>query len=210
MAKLGIWLPTLKRPHILQAVATNVEQATKNAYKLYFGCEPEDIASIEAAEATGHSVVVNKYSGGYSNTIQTIYEQAKEPIFFFANDDFNFLPGWDIEPLKFMDEHPEIMVLGAHDGTSAPTYSTISFIRRKYIEDMSGVADMPNRVFYPYNHNYQDTELARTAQSRGVWAKLEIPCIEHSHRESDEVYEKNSATYWKDHETFQSRKHLFE
>ena len=208
-AKLGIWLPTYKRPHKVQEVATNIEQTTKTPYKLYFGCEPEDLESIEACRATGHEVIINKYSGGYSNTIQTIYEQTKEPVAFHANDDFLFLNGWDVPAMEYFKKHPEIMMLGAHDGTSHPSYSTIQFVRRKYIEEQSGVVDIPNRVFYPYNHNYQDTEFTRTAVMRGVWAKLENPCIEHRRFGHDETYEKNNATFSLDGDIYNGRKHLF-
>lgn len=209
--KLGIFLPTYKRSYKLQDVANNIEQTTKCKFKLYFGCEANDSESIEAAKATGHQVVVNKYDPafGYSNTIQSIYEIAKVDIIFHANDDFEFLDGWDTAPLKFLEDNPKIMVLGAHDGTDNPSYSTISFIRREYIERMSGVVDTPNRVFYPYHHNYQDTELTQTAQARGVWEKIETPCIKHHRVGGDETYSKNDATSSEDGRIFASREHLW-
>lgn len=209
--RLGIFLPTYKRPHKLQDVATNIEQTTKSEFTLYFGCEAADTESIEAAKATGHKVVINKYDPlyGYSNTIQSIYEESTEEVFFHANDDFHFLEGWDAVPMQFLEEHPEVMVLGVHDGMPTPSYSTISFVRRGYIEQHSGVVDMPKRVFYPYHHNYQDTEFTYTAQARGLWAKVETPCIKHNRAGGDETYQKNDATSPKDASTFRSREHLF-
>jgi hypothetical protein len=208
---LAIFLPTYKRPAKLQEVATNIERTTKGEYKLYFGCEANDAESIKAARATGHSVVINKYDPefGYSNTIQSIYEESREDVFFHANDDFNFIDGWDVAPIKYLEEHPGIMVIGAHDGHDNPSYSTISFIRREYIEVYSGVVDMPNRVFYPYHHNYIDTEFTRTAQARGLWEKVEAPCIQHNRIGGDETYQKNDLTSPKDGETFKSREHLW-
>ena len=209
--RLGIFLPTYKRPHTLQAVATNIEEATKSEFTLYFGCEAGDTESIEAAKATGHRVVINKYDPkfGYSNTIQSIYEESDEDVVFHSNDDFEFLDGWDVAPMQFLADNPDVMVLGAHDGMPTPSYSTISFIRREYIELFSGVVDMPNRVFYPYHHNYQDTELTYTAQARGLWAKIETPCIKHNRVGGDETYSKNDATSPKDAETFKSRERLW-
>jgi len=206
---LGLYCPTYKRPDKLQEVATNIEQATKTPYKLYWGVEPEDTETIKAAKATGHEVVINKGKQGYSDTIQTIYEQADEPIFFHCNDDFYFPDGWDIKPIEYLEEHPEVMVLGAHDGYETTNYWTISFIRRKYIEEQSGVIDIPNRVFYPYNHNFQDTEFSKTAVARGVWDKLEVPCIEHRRTGDDETYQKNAATYEADSILFNKRERLF-
>lgn len=208
---LGIFLPTYKRPDKLKVVATNVEQATKGDFNLYFGCEEEDTASIEAAKATGHEVVINKYDPkqGYSNTIQSIYESSNDTVVFHANDDFEFVDGWDVAPMGFLEQHLEVMVLGAHDGSDQPSYSTISFIRREYIEQYSGVVDIPNRVFYPYCHNYQDTEFTRTAQARGMWDKIETPCIKHHRVGGDETYRKNDATSAEDARTFQAREHLW-
>lgn len=210
-AKLALWCPTYKRPGKLQEVADNVRASTKTDFQLYWGCEPEDTASIEAAKATGFPVIINKYGGdaGYSNTIQTIYESTKEPIAFHINDDFYFPDGWDVPHIKYLDEHPEVMVLGAHDGYERTIYWTISFIRRKYIEEQSGVIDIPNRVFYPYHHNFQDTEFSKTAVKRGVWDRIEIPCIEHRRTGDDETYQKNAATYEADSILFNKRERLF-
>jgi len=190
-------------------VATNIEQNTNSPFTLYWGIEPDDVLSIRAAEKTGHPIVLNKYTMGYSNTIQTIYEQAKEPIFFHANDDFYFPKDWDKPHMQYLKDHPEVMALGVPDGTASEAYSTITFIRRKYIKEQSGVADMPNRVFYPYNHNFQDTEFTKTAQHRGVWDACTEPCIDHRREGDDETYQKNNATYGIDAEVYGSRRHLF-
>lgn len=213
---LGIYLPTYKRPEALQKVATNIEEATYNKFKLYFGCEPDDRESIDAARKTGHNVVVNKYDGeaGYSNTIQSIYEATKEPIFFHANDDFLFLPDWDKIPVSMFDSD-WVQMVGVKQNEQDTNMSAICLIRRKYIKERSGVIDMPNRVFYPYHHNYQDTELTNTARARGVWAGCDAPCIIHQHPgivggEKDYTYKKNDETAGKDEETYTARKHLWE
>lgn len=214
MNTLAIWLPTYKRPHTLQAVADNIRETTKNTYTLYFGIEPHDKESIEAAhKVKGAKVVINKYEMGYSNTIQSMYEASSEPLWFHANDDFEFLMNWDEHPIA-MFETPQVMVVGVPQNAADRTFSAICFGRRKYIEEQSGVVDMPNRVFYPYKHNYQDTEFTRTAQSRGVWFPSDVPCINHKHpgftgAEKDETYLKNDATIEEDRKTFESREHLW-
>lgn len=215
MNKLAIFLPTYGRHGVLQKVANNIEQTTHNDFTLYFGIEADDQASYQAALRTGHKLVINKYDPqfGYSNTVQTCYELSKEPYFFHANDDFTFLEDWDKPYIEFLEANPHIMVCGAHDGSPSVSYSTIHFVRRSYIKNQSGVIDILNRVFYPYHHNYQDTEFTETAKKRGVYGKVELPCIVHSHPTADgkdETYKKNDATSPIDGITFNNRKHLWE
>jgi hypothetical protein len=214
MKTLGIFLPTYKRPHTLQGVASNIEETTLHPFTLYFGIEPEDGASIEAAKATGHQVIINQGKPGYSDTIQTIYENSREPFFIHANDDFAFTPHWDEVPVSMFDT-PTVMVVGLRQSEGDISGSAICMIRRKYIEEQSGVVDMPNRVFYPYHHNFQDTEFTETAQRRGVWAKCDKLVIIHRHpvlmgsSERDETYKKNEETSILDREIFESRRHLW-
>lgn len=214
MKTLAVWCPTYKRPHKLQGVADNLKKATKNSYTLYFGLEPEDETGIEAAhKVKGAKVVINKYEGGYSNTIQTMYKITKEPFAFHANDDFFFFDNWDEQPIA-MFEASGVSVVGCKQRLEDTSFSAICFMRLQYIKEQSGVIDMPDRVFYPYNHNYIDTEFTRTAQHRGVWAKCDAPCIDHQHPgftggQKDETYKKNDATVMLDQRTFESRQHLW-
>jgi len=213
MNKVAIYIPTYKRPHDLQRVATNIEENTHNTFTIYFGLERDDEAGLEAAKATGHKAVVNKYKPGYSNTIQTLFEASKEPFILHANDDFDFHKDWDVPPIAMM-ETPSVMVVGLKQTEGDTHGSAISFFRRKYIEEQSGVIDIHYRVFYPYNHNYIDTEFTQTAQFRGVWAMCGPRVITHMHpgftgKEKDATHLKNDATVELDSKTFESRKHLW-
>lgn len=214
MPTLAIWMPTYKRPHRLQQVAKNIKEATKNSYVLYLGVEPEDLESQVAAAAVDNAmIIINFHEPGYSGTIQSMYETSTEPFWFHANDDFEFLPNWDEHPIA-MFETPQVQVVGVPQNEMDKSYSAICFGRRSYIESQSGVVDMKNRVFYPYHHNYQDTEFTRTAQKRGVWFSSSNPCINHLHpgftgKEKDETYKKNDATIEVDKKTFESREHLW-
>lgn len=213
MNKLAIFLPTYKRPKDLLRVATNLADNTKSRYTLYFGVEGDDNKSFIAAEATGAEVVLNLYSPGYANTIQSIYEASREPFFIHANDDFEFHKNWDEVPLSMFDR-AELMVVGMKQTEGDTHGSAISMVRRRYIEDMSGVIDMPKRVFYPYNHNYVDTEFTETAQFRNVWAQCDPRVITHMHPgftggEKDATYLKNEATVNLDQTTYEARRHLW-
>jgi len=214
---LGIYLPTYGRAGKLQQVADNIKESTNSEYKLYWGVEAHDRESILAAKDTKAEVIINTGNPSYSDALQEIYENSDEEIFFWANDDFLFLKDWDVAPLKKLEENPQIMVLGVHDGNPNTRYSTISFIRRKYIEEQSGVVDMPNRVLYPYKHNYVDDELTGTAKARGVWDLCEAPCIQHQHHSfkflgdfpHDDTYAKNDKGLAEDSQTYNERTHLW-
>ncbi len=214
---IGIYIPTYGRPKKLQAVADNIRENTYNPYQLYWGVETSDEATIEAAEATGHPVIFNDRDPKYADALQAIYESTTEPFMFPANDDFLFLKDWDKLPIEMLKADSDIQVLGVHDGNPSTSFSAVQFIRRRYIKDRSGVVDIPDRVFYPYNHNFIDNEMTETAQSRGVWAACSAPCIEHQHPSftwlgdfaTDDTYKKNDKGLADDSETYHSRKHLW-
>jgi len=208
VAELALFCPTWQRPHRLQEVADNIKQNTHSSYTLYWGCERDDLETIKAAKKTGGRVVINAYEPSYANAVQTMYEQSEEPVFFMCNDDFWFPKDWDMRGMKVLHERPDVMVLGVEDGLEN-TYWTLQFVRRQYIEEQSGVVDMPRRVFYPYHHNFADTEFTQTAMKRGVWDKVAGPCVTHLRLERDKTYEKNDATFATDHGIYLSRTHLF-
>lgn len=210
---IDILVPTYKRPHDLQRLATNLEQTTYGKFVLYFGLEPDDKEGQAAADFTSHKVVVNKYEPGYSNTIQTLYEFSNNPFIIHANDDFEFMEGWDEKPIAMFDRK-DLMVVGMPQTEGDFHGSAISMFRRKYIEEMSGVIDMPNRVFFPYPHHYVDTEFTRTAQFRNVWAMCDSRGINHMHpgftgKPPDETNKKNDATSEIARQIFESRQHLW-
>lgn len=214
---LGVYIPTYGRPNKLQQVADNLKEATQGEWNLYWCCEENDPESINSALKTGAKVIINKRKPTYSDALQEIYEQTDEEIFLWGNDDFHFLKNWNEQPLEIMKNNKGIGVLGLHDGNPYTKYWSISLVRRKYIEEQSGVIDIPNRVLYPYNHNYVDDELTATAIKREVWQKCMAPCIQHQHHSfkwlgdfpHDATYAKNDKKIAEDNETYHSRVHLW-
>lgn len=213
---LGIYIPTFGRPEKLKALALNIKKATHNPYKIYWGVEVFDKATVKALKNIPGKIIFNNGSPSYSDALQAIYESTKEPIFFWANDDFFFIDGWDIAPLEMLKDE-KIGVLGVSDGNPNTQFTSMALVRRKYIEEQSGVVDMPNRVLYPYHHNYVDNELTETAKKRGVWTFCDKPCILHQHHSftwlgdfpHDATYAKNDAKINEDAQTYHSRRHLF-
>jgi hypothetical protein len=205
---------------MLQAFVDNVKAATVTPHRIVFVVELHDRASHEAAEATGATTFVNTSQGGYSDAIQTAYTYAKTPYFLAANDDFDFQPGWDIEAMKLMGRpgrhpgDPKVQVVGIDDGAPVCEYSTIFLVDRTYIEQQSGCVDIQNRVLYPYQHNYSDTEFFRTAVKRGVFAAAPKSKIIHRHpdwglNEIDDTYRKGQGSVAEDGKTFNDRSILW-
>lgn len=210
---LGIYVPTLGRPHVLQRVVDNITATTVTPHTVVFVTEKHDPESFAAAEATGATVIENAYEPSYSNALQTAYEQVPTKFFVGANDDFDFQAGWDSAALMAWQQ-PGIHVVGLNDGSPNCHFTTISLVERRYIEEQSGVIDMPNRVNYPYKHNYVDTEFFLTAVKRGVFTAAPSSMVLHRHPDFghatiDDTYRKSQASSIEDGETFASRRHLF-
>jgi hypothetical protein len=142
-----------------------------------------------------------------------MYEVAKEPFQIHINDDFEFMQNWDEVPIA-MFEREDLMVVGLRQNEADRHGSAICMWRKRYIKEQSGVIDIPNRVFYTYNHNFIDTEFTQTAQKRGVWAKCDPLVLHHLHpgftgKEKDDTYKKNDLTFEDDERAFNQRKHLW-
>lgn len=151
---------------------------------------------------------------GYPDAIQTAYEADDSPYFVAANDDFDFQPGWDTTALSCL-EASGAQVAALNDGSPSPfRFRTIALVRREYIEEQSGVCDMPGRVFYPYHHNYVDTEFYFTARKRGVLVECPESVVIHRHPDwgfasTDSTYLRAQETLSEDAQTFNARAHLW-
>lgn len=209
---IGIFVPTLGRPASSQRFVDNVAEATDNPWEVVFvteeGCEDDR----EACEATGCRTLVSD-GGSYSNAIQVAYEASDHEFFICANDDFDFQPHWDSEALKQMVDGIDVVAI--NDGAPACTFSTIALVRRSYIDEQSGVIDMPRRVQYPYHHNFVDTEFFWTAHGRGVVAIAPSSVVVHRHPDwgyatYDETHRKGQQSLAQDALTFDRRRHLWE
>ena len=111
---------------------------------------------------------------------------------------------------------PGASVVALNDGSGTPNrMQTIALVRREYIKRESGVIDMPNRVFYPYRHNYVDTEFYCTALARGALVECPDSVVVHrhpdwGHAQDDATYQRGQETLSEDRETFSARAHLWQ
>jgi glycosyltransferase involved in cell wall biosynthesis len=210
---IDVLVPTYGRPDSLQRLFDNVRE-TSDDVQVTFIVERDDDASYEAArEIVDAIVLVNAAEPSYSNALQHGYRRTLEKFFIAGNDDFDFQPGWDKAALELLAD-PDIDVVGVDDGDPNTKYSTIAVVRRSYIEQRSGCIGYPGRVFYPYQHNFVDTEFFHTAVARGVFCPCPQSKIFHLHPDfghatDDATYQKGRKSFADDAGTFQARRWLW-
>lgn len=218
MAKLlAIFIPTLNRSDKLQRVVDNIRQHTPVDHEIYFIVEGHDTASAEKAIELGAKVIVNKREKSYAGAINTAYEETSEDFFFTGADDLDFHINWFEMAVSHMSD--KIGVVGTNDLGLVPIGperdSTHYLIARKYIQEHSGVIDIPNQVLYPYEHNYTDKEFVETAKKRGMFVYVPVSVVEHYHpvwnkAQWDEVYQKGRDSSERDRATYQKRQSLWQ
>jgi glycosyltransferase involved in cell wall biosynthesis len=213
--RLNVIVPTYGRHGILAKVAHNVHENTQSWHDLYFVAEPGEIETQEEIKSIpACKLIISKYPGNHTGAANTAYEETDGEFFIIANDDFNFHEDWDVPALKAMED-PKIGVVGLNDGSNTG-FTAITLVRRKYIQEQSGVMDMPNTLYFPgYNHNYVDTEFSRTAMKRGAFVACPESVVEHMHwafgkSKMDATYEKSNATSQADSVTYGNRIHLWQ
>lgn len=211
---IQIFIPTFHRPDSLERAAKNAHENTLNLHDVIFVSEPEDSATIDKVNELNEKLLISKHPGNHTGAANTCYEEGKAPFFIIANDDFNFHMGWDEPVMALFEENPEIGVVGVDDG-SHQGFTTITVVRRAYIDKYSGCMDVPGVLYFPgYNHNYVDTEFSATAMKRGMFAACPASMVEHMHwafgkNKMDATYEKSNATAPADAITFGNRQHLW-
>ena len=208
---IGVYVPTYGRPQSSSRLVDNLRESTSTLYRLIFVCDRQE--DYTACAATGSDTLLNT-GEGYSDAVQTAYEADESDLFLAGNDDFDFQPGWDTAAIACL-EHGA-MVACLNDGSLSPNrFKTVALVRRSYIEQHSGVVDMPNRVFFPYRHNYVDTEFHATAWARGVAVDCESSVVIHRHpdwglAQDDATYRRSKSRLGEDGSTFDSRAHLWQ
>lgn len=212
---IGVYCPTRGRPDSLHRFVENLRQVSRTPVDPVFVVERFDVESRDAGLAAGAVVCFNRFEPSYSNAIQSAFDSFTHRLFLYANDDFEFTPGWDTQALAVMNTPGSgVSVVGISDGASLRC-DTIHLIRRSYIEQRGGTVDMgPGRVLFPYRHNYVDTEFHHTAVKRGVYRAAPLSVINHRHPDfgfaaDDDTYRRNRLSIGVDAETFRSREHLW-
>lgn len=216
MAEIAILLPTYGRPNALKGCAENIHAMTKTPHKIYFICERNDPASIDAATAL-HEECLIVTTGAYVAAINTGFRSTREPYVFCASDDVEFTKDWDTQMLPYFDD-PAIGIVGARDDwtiSKTEKHASHFMVRRAYIEKYSGVLDERNVIYSSsYIHSMCDIETEQTAMGRRAFALS--PAIVHHHhwfmkdRPMDATYKRASDALSHDMASYELRRKSFE
>ena len=217
-----ILIPTLGRHKRMEGIIENIKQTTKGTYNLWFILEGYDSESIQEANRLGAKFIISNPGGSYVNAINYGYKllhfQNKiDPFVFLGSDDIEFTPGWDKEMLKeFANE--KVGVVGAWDNwpiSKTSKHGSHLLIRTKYIQEHSGVEDMPGVIYAPcYNHYMCDIETEQTAMKRGAFVASPAE-IKHHHwvngeAQMDKTYSDGKMALHHDTVAYEGRRRKFE
>ena len=203
---LTILIPTLNRSHILKQRVENALANSPAGTTVLLIIDDEESHKV----CMENNFDFHLYAAPYPAKINEGYRYVETPYFFIGADDLNFHPNWFEEALKM--EKP---VVGINDLVGTGPASTHFLVYTKYIQEKSGVLDMPNTVMYPYLHNFCDAELWKTTTYRGDYTYAKDSIVEHMHPSvgkalEDDINRKNQSTFALDEATFNERKHLWE
>jgi hypothetical protein len=213
----GICIPVYRRIRHIARIVENIRANTAGDYRIYFIAEEGDDAVRAAIDAIGERCLINPAPSTYARAINFAYRETTEPFFFCGADDVCVHPGWLAAACAAMTAG--VGVVGtddlAHPAVREGKTATHYLVRRRYIEQYSGVIDCPNTVLFEYDHNFTDTEFIATADMRGMYRSCSASVVEHLHPtwgkgEDDPTYQRGREHLEDDAQTYAVRRFLWE
>ena len=205
---LAILCPTVNRHDKLEELAAQVKANTVTPYTLYFIGEHWDADTVQVTNRIEDCFTVFGDFGSCAAAYNAGFEASTEPYVFLANDDLAFPEGWEMPALRMIQDGTPIV--GVNEGHNRMT--CFSMVERAFIEDHSGVYDVPGRLVHPYKSQYVDTELAEYAKFRGVWGEAVEGGVIHQHHDfgladpNHPNYVKAKSTLDEDRRTYETRR----
>ena len=203
----AIVIPAM-RPDKIEALATNITEATPEPHNLYFVIG-DDVCqeACERAEVT----FIRDEGDTWGNRLNSMAAIIGEPYMFCGADDVLFHSYWLTQALQAMQGIRGIVSTNDMFNPSG----TLPLIDMDYYHSPGCCVDTPKVIIYPgYHHNYSETELYQTAISRGRWTYAHNSVVEHRHFENgkapfDPVYAAGLAHRTEDEQLYGRRKHLW-
>lgn len=181
---VAVIVPVMRRPHNVAPLLASLEGSNVS---VYFVCDPDDTAEIEAVKAAGLEPLLTDRGHTFAQKVNCAYEHTTEPWLFICGDDVRFHPGWLTAADKLSDRFDVIGTNDSPDGTGNQTVASGQhadhfFIRRSYIDQYGASLDGPGVVCHEgYNHFFVDYEIVGLAKARGVFAPCLASVVEHLH-----------------------------
>lgn len=211
MSSVAILIPILNRPHRIEPLLKNIEEATPEAHSVYFAAS--DQASIDELDRLGATYIRDE-GDTYANRINALAAQCSESYYFLAADDYLFHLSWLTEAMRMMDQHPNSSgVIVVNDTYNAA--GTAFLVAKSYVQELGAVLDEPGHVLASvYLHQYCDDELRSTARFHNRYLSAKESIVEHLHvgngkAPMDETYRLGEATATQGREMYSSRAHLW-
>jgi hypothetical protein len=177
----AVLVPTLGRPHRLEAVVANIRRTTPEDHVI-LACagDPESLAVFKKLDVfciddTDYS---DKRYVTRMNALAVWAKNTGAKTMFFGSDDVIHHHGWLSNALEVMAGEGEPAVVVVNDMHNPN--GTQAVMRADYLD--RAVFDSPGMAFHSeYMHQYADTEQFATAQARQTFARAMTSCVEHLH-----------------------------
>jgi glycosyltransferase involved in cell wall biosynthesis len=226
MGDVAVVVPVMKRPQNVKPLVDSFNATSDSRSTLYFVCDPDDEAEIEAVRAAGLEPLISDRGSTFAQKANYAYEHTTESWIFLCGDDVEFTPGWANAARELSDRYDVIGTNDAAEGeirnrdVAAGRHADHWFTRRAYIDETGACLEGPG-VFCPeaYFHWWTDKEVIELAKARGVFT----PCLDsrviHHHpgfdgdeqaRHDDPVYMRAVEWTERDAVTFRRRVGLIE
>lgn len=209
---VAILVPVLNRPHRIEPLIRNIEEATPEPHKVYFAASDQE--TVDELDRLGAHYTRDD-GDTYPNRMNAMFAATTEPYVFLAADDYLFHAGWLTEAMDVMHQHPDscgvTVVTDLYNGAG-----TAFLVARSYVQQFGAVMDEPGHISASaYAHAFCDDELRETAKAHGRFLKAERSIVEHLHYGNgkaphDSTYALGEASMGPGLTLFHSRAHLWQ
>lgn len=217
---VAVVVPVMRRPQNVAPLVESLNRCEPGA-TVYFVCDPDDLAEIEAVQAAGANVIISQRGHTYAAKANVALDCTDEPWIFLCGDDVRFHPGWLDEARKLSDRFD---VIGTNDTTgpvknpdvASGRHSDHCFFRRAYVDTYGASLDGPGTIASEeYEHWFVDKEQVGLAKARNVFTPCLSSVVEHLHpgydgKPRDEVYMKAMEASERDAKRWEARRPLVE
>jgi hypothetical protein len=220
---VAVLIPALNRPQNVKPLVDSFNRTAGKQANLYFVCDEDDTAQIEAVKASGAQVLHASHGSTYAQKVNAGFEQTLEPWIFVAGDDVKFHTGWVDWARDLSDRFDVIGTNDAMPGTLGNrtvlngSHADHFFIRRLYVDEYGASLDGPGVVAHEgYGHFYTDVEIIELAKARYTFSPCLSSIVEHLHPDvnpdvpKDETYILGWSQRGKDEALYRERKPLLE